>query len=44
MKKFKVETENINELLINIPTSNITELDKLIYTGANLVSDKIGIA
>ena len=42
-KKVKVETEKVNKLLPNIPTSNVTELNKLIYAGVKLVCDKIGI-
>ena len=41
--KVKVETKKVNELLKNIPTDNITELNELIYAGVKLVSDKIGI-
>ena len=40
---FKVETEKINKLLPNIPTDNITKLNELIYAGAKLVCDKIGV-
>ena len=39
-KKPSVETEIVNELSINIPTGDITELNELIYVGAKLVSDK----
>ena len=39
------KTENINRLLRNVPTENITQNKKnLIYVGAKLVSDKIGIS
>ena len=42
-EKVKVETENLNKLLENIPTDNITELNGLIYAGSKLDSVKIGI-
>ena len=29
--------------MTNIPTNNITELNDLIYAGAKIVSDKIGV-
>ena len=32
-KTIKTESEKINELVTLIPTNNITELNKLIYTG-----------
>ena len=35
-KTLKIETNKINHLLPYIPTNNITELDELIYAGANL--------
>ena len=41
-KKENVETEKVNKLLLNVPTGNITEQNKLIYAGAKLVCDKIG--
>ena len=41
LKKVKVENEKINKLLINILTHSITVLNKVIYAGAKLVSDKI---
>ena len=37
-----VETEDMNKLCSNIPTSNINELNELIYSGVT-VWDKIGI-
>ena len=39
----KIETNKINQVLPYISTNNITELNELIYTGAKLVSEKIGI-
>ena len=36
-KTVKVETEKINELLTNISTKNITELNELIYAVVKLV-------
>ena len=42
-KKVKVETEIINKVSPNIPTSNITELNELIYTGKKSCSVKIGV-
>ena len=36
----KSETEKVNDLLTNIPTNDITELNDLIYTGAKLVCEK----
>ena len=42
-KKVKVETENGSKLLPNIPTHDITELNELIYVGAKLVYDEIGV-
>ena len=33
----------INHILPYIPTNNITELNELIYPGAKLVCEKIGI-
>ena len=41
-KTVKVETEKISDLLTSIPTNNITDLNNLIYTGAKLVSKKVG--
>ena len=35
--KVKSETEKVNNLLTNIPTDDITELNDLIYAGAKLV-------
>ena len=39
-ENIKVETENVNKLIPNIPTGNITELNELSYTEAKLVCDK----
>ena len=41
--KKSVETEKVNKLLPNIPTSNITKLNVLTYAEPKLVSDKIGV-
>ena len=37
------ETNKINQILHNISTNNITELNELLYTGMKLVCEKIGI-
>ena len=42
-RTIKFETEKVNDLLTNIPTNEITELDDLIYAGAKLVCEKIGV-
>ena len=39
----KMETNIINQVLLYISTSNITELNELIYAGAKVVCEKIGI-
>ena len=41
----KVESEKVNKLLPNnyYPLCKITELNELIYTGVELVSDKISV-
>ena len=39
----KTETNNINQILPNISTNNITKLKELIYAGAKLVCEKFGI-
>ena len=39
----KTETNEINQALPCILTNNITELNELIYAGAKLVCEKIGI-
>ena len=44
LEKAKEETEKVNRLLPNIPTVNISEINQLIYSGAKLVCDKIGIS
>ena len=43
LEKDKVEIEKKNKLPKYIPTDNITKLNKFIYAGAKVVSDKIGI-
>ena len=40
-KNVKVKTDTVNRLLTNIPTGSISELNKLIYTEAKVVCDKI---
>ena len=42
-KTLKLETNKINHILPYISTNNITELNELIYAGAKLVCEKIGI-
>ena len=42
-RTLKIETNKINQILPNIPTNNITELNELIYAGTTLVCEKIGI-
>ena len=42
-KIINIETNKINPVLPYIPTNNITELNELIYAGAKLVREKIGI-
>ena len=42
-KTLKIETNKINHKLPYIPTNNITELNELIYAGAKLVCENIGI-
>ena len=42
-KTLKIETNKINHILPYIPTNNITELNELIYAGAKLVCENIGI-
>ena len=39
----KAETNKVNQVRICISTNNITELNELIYAGAKLVCEKIGI-
>ena len=39
----KSETETVNDLLSNIPTNDITDLNDLIYEGAKLICEKIGV-
>ena len=42
-KTVTAETEKIYELLSHISTNSIMELNELIYSGATLVCDKIGV-
>ena len=42
-KKVQLEIEKVNELLPNIPTSKIIELNELIYARAKLFCNKIGV-
>ena len=42
-KTHKIETNKINHILPYIPTNNIAELNELIYAGAKLVCENIGI-
>ena len=42
-KTLKIETNKINHLLPYITTNNITELNELIYAGAKLFCENIGI-
>ena len=42
-KTLKIETNKINDILPYILTNNITELNELIYAGAKLVCENIGI-
>ena len=42
-RTLKTETNKINQILPYISTINITELNELIYAGAKLVCEKIGI-
>ena len=42
-RTLKTETNKINQIIHYISTNNITELNDLIYAGAILVSEKIGI-
>ena len=39
----KIETNKIDHILPYIPTNNITDLNELIYAGAKLVCENIGI-
>ena len=39
----KAETNKVNQVLTYIPTNNITDLNELIYAGAKLVCENIGI-
>ena len=42
-RTLKIETNKINQVLPYITTNNITELNELIYAGAKLICEKIGI-
>ena len=42
-RTLKIGTNEINQVLPHFPTNNITELNELIYAGAKLVCEKIGI-
>ena len=42
-RSVKSETEKVNDLLTNLLTNDITELNNLIYAGAKLVCEKIGV-
>ena len=42
-KTLKIETNKINHILPYIPMNNITALNELIYAGAKLVCENIGI-
>ena len=42
-RRLKTETNRINQMLPYISTNNITELNDLIYEGAKLVCEKIGV-
>ena len=42
-KTLKIEKNKTNHILPYIPTNNITELNELIYAGAKLVCENIGI-
>ena len=42
-KTLKIETNKIDHILPYIPMNNITELNELIYAGAKLVCENIGI-
>ena len=43
MRTVKSENEEVNDVLTNIRTNDITELNDLIYAEAKLVCEKIGI-
>ena len=42
-KTLKIERNRINQMLLYISTNNVSELNDLIYTGAKLVCEKIGV-
>ena len=39
----QVRNQKVNDLLTNILTNDITELNDLIYAGVKLISEKIGV-
>ena len=43
LRTVKMETKKINQVLPYLSMNNITELNELIYAGAKLVCEKIGI-
>ena len=43
LRTVMAEMKKINQVLLYISTNNITELNELIYAGAKLVCEKIGI-
>ena len=42
-RRLKTETNKINQIIPYISTNNITDLNDLIYAGAELVCEKIGV-
>ena len=42
-KKVKISHKKVNKSLTNIPTGNITEINKLVHAGVKLVGDNIGV-
>ena len=42
-EKIQAKKQKVNELLTNIPTGNITELNELIYINAELFCDEIDV-
>ena len=42
-RTLKTDANKINQILPYISTNNITELNDLIYAGAKLVCEKIGV-
>ena len=43
-KTVKSETDKVNDLLTNIPTNDITEINDLIYAGAKSVCEKKSVS